>query len=151
MDSLKSLYQDVRSFYKNYEMYFQLLGFSVGFALDVLTVGRIDRMSDNTELLIYLLISGVLIILIRFINNGRIASNKINLVTCKSIFSIVLSFLLGTLFSTYVIYYFKSASISKSGIFFGILVVLYISNEFLKDKFNNIYLLKFKHILILIF
>ena len=50
-------------------------------------------------------------------------------------------FFLGGLFSAYVVFYFKSASFTKTSIFLILLILLLIANEFLKNKLTNTYLL----------
>jgi len=47
-------------------------------------------------------------------------------------FPLALQFFLGGLFSAYVIFYFQSASFTKTSLFLGILVLLLTANEFLE-------------------
>ena len=52
-----------------------------------------------------------------------------------------MQFFLGGLFSAYVIFYFQSASFTKTSLFLGILVLLLAANEFLEKRLRNLYLL----------
>jgi hypothetical protein len=53
----------------------------------------------------------------------------------------IMQFCFGGLFSSYVIFYFKSASFTQTQFFFLLLVGLWIGNEFLKERLQNSVLL----------
>ncbi len=124
--------------------------FSSGIAYDSLTLTRIDRLQDNLLLLIYLLLLGVLIVL-----TGRLgiepAPDREQLATCSPSIRWVLrsrpyypmasQFLLGGLFSAYAIFYSRSATLTGTGIFFALLILLLIANEFLRDRLSSLRLL----------
>ncbi|MDQ7052352.1 MAG: hypothetical protein Q9P14_05475 [candidate division KSB1 bacterium] len=126
-------------FYRRYERFFPILFFLGGFAYDSLTLTRIDQLSDNLILLAYVVLAGGLILLIGLIDTGQIASQRI--LQYAKWYPNALQFLLGGLFSAYVIFYFKSAALSKSLMFVGILVGMLIINEFLHHRLLNITLL----------
>jgi hypothetical protein len=50
-------------------------------------------------------------------------------------------FLLGGLFSAYAVFYSRSATLTSTGIFFALLVVLLVGNEFLRDRLASLRLL----------
>ena len=50
-------------------------------------------------------------------------------------------FLLGGLFSAYAIFYSRSATLTSTAIFFALLVVLLVANEFLRDRLSSLRLL----------
>jgi hypothetical protein len=50
-------------------------------------------------------------------------------------------FLLGGLFSAYAIFYSRSATLTSTAIFFALLIVLLIGNEFLRDRLSSLRLL----------
>ena len=52
----------------------------------------------------------------------------------------MIQFLLGGLFSAYVVFYFQSASFTKTAVFFALLLFLLVINEFLEKKYTNLYL-----------
>lgn len=124
--------------YGKHKKYVPLISFLTGFSWDSLTLYRIDRLSDNLTLLGYLLLLGISIILFNLVEKGVV--NKPLLVQYKEWYPLIIQFLLGGLFSAYVIFYFHSASLSKTALFLMILIVLLIANEFLKDRLSNIYL-----------
>jgi hypothetical protein len=52
-----------------------------------------------------------------------------------------IQFLLGGLFSAYAVYYSRSASLTTTALFFGLLIALLIANEFLHDRVFNLKLM----------
>ncbi len=124
--------------------------FFSGVTYDTLTLTRIDRLQDNLLLLIYLLLLGVLIVLI-----GRLgiepAPDREQLAAlspftrwmlqARPYYAMAVQFLLGGLFSAYAIFYSRSATLTSTAIFFALLVVLLVGNEFLHDRLSNLRLL----------
>lgn len=124
--------------------------FLSGVTYDTLTLTRIDRLQDNLLLLIYLLLLGILIVL-----TGRLGieppPTKEQLATLSPFARWVLrsrpyypmasQFLLGGLFSAYAIFYSRSATLTGTAVFFALLVILLVGNEFLRDRLSNLRLL----------
>ena len=52
-----------------------------------------------------------------------------------------MQFLLGGLFSAYAVFYSRSATLTGTGAFLGLLVLLLMANEFLRDRLLNVRLL----------
>ena len=124
--------------------------FLSGVSYDTLTLTRIDRLQDNLLLLIYLLLLGVLIVL-----TGRLgiepAPDREHLATLSPVarwmlkarpyYPMAVQFLLGSLFSAYAIFYSRSATLTSTAIFFVLLVILLVGNEFLHDRLSSLRLL----------
>jgi hypothetical protein len=124
--------------------------FLSGVTYDTLTLTRIDRLQDNLLLLIYLLLLGVLIVL-----TGRLgiepAPDQKQLAALSPYARWVLQvrpyyphavqFLMGGLFSAYAIFYSQSATLTSTAIFFALLVLLLVGNEFLRDRLSSLRLL----------
>jgi len=120
--------------------------FFSGVAYDTFTLTRIDRLQDNLLLLIYLLLLGVLIVL-----TGRPAPEQEQLASLPSFarwvlrvrpyYPMAVQFLLGGLFSAYAVFYSRSATLTSTAIFFALLVVLLVGNEFLRDRLSSLRLL----------
>lgn len=124
--------------------------FFSGVTYDSLTLTRIDRLQDNLLLLMYLLLLGFLIIL-----TGRLGIEPIPDQTQLKTLSAVprwilqsrpyspmaIQFLFGGLFSAYAIFYSRSATLTSTAVFFGVLVLLLVANEFLRDRLSNLRLL----------
>lgn len=124
--------------------------FLSGVTYDSLTLTRIDRLQDNLLLLIYLLLLGVLIVL-----TGRLgiepAPDREQLASlspfarwvlrARPYYPMAVQFLLGGLFSAYAIFYSRSATLTSSAIFFALLILLLVGNEFLRDRLSSLRLL----------
>jgi hypothetical protein len=126
--------------------------FFAGVSYDTLTLTRIDRLFDNVVLLIYLVILGLLVGL-----TGRTgmttASKTLEEAGAEDAqargfvgrpqryYPMAMQFLLGGLFSAYAIYYSRSASWGPSAVFFALMVVLLVGNEFLRDRLSSFRLL----------
>ena len=124
--------------------------FLSGVTYDTLTLTRIDRLQDNLLLLIYLLLLGVLIVL-----TGRLGieppPDREHLAElspfgrwvlhARPYYPMAVQFLLGGLFSAYAIFYSRSATLTSSAIFFALLILLLVGNEFLRDRLSSLRLL----------
>ncbi|MGQ0811505.1 MAG: DUF2914 domain-containing protein [Nitrospiraceae bacterium] len=124
--------------------------FFSGVGYDTLTLTRIDRLQDNLILLLYLALLGFLIIL-----TGRLGLDRPSqvadglgegptshwLIRARPYYPMGMQFLMGGLFSAYAIFYSRSASLTGTAVFFGVLVAVLIVNEFLRDRLSNLRLL----------
>ncbi|MEK7236305.1 MAG: hypothetical protein AAB242_06775, partial [Nitrospirota bacterium] len=124
--------------------------FLSGVTYDTVTLTRIDRLQDNLLLLIYILLLGVLVVL-----TGRLgiepAPEREQLAAfspfarwvlrARPYYPMAVQFLLGGLFSAYAIFYFRSATLTSSAIFFALLILLLVGNEFLRDRLSSLRLL----------
>jgi hypothetical protein len=114
-----------------------MLSFIAGFSWDTVTLGRIDRLVDNIILLGYILLLAVLIVIHNLVRHGVLRQPFWQNKQAYLVYGI--QFLFGGLFSAYVIYYSQSAAFSKTDIFLFILIVLFIANEFMRERFNSVY------------
>lgn len=128
-----------KKLYERYERFNPFVFFFGGFTWDSVTLKRIDQLLDNLVLLSYLVGFGVLMSITLLVHKNRLNKPFIN--RHAKWFPLILQFFLGGLFSAYVVFYFQSASFTKTSVFLMLLVGLLIANEFLKDKLKNIYLL----------
>jgi len=131
-------FQKAMTFYHRYNKYTPVVFFFGGFTWDSLTLTRIDRLSDNLILLGYLILLGVMIFLVNILELGGVRNSLI--LRYKEWYPLGIQFFLGGLFSSYVVFYFQSASFTKTLLFLGILVLLLIANEFLEKRLTNLYL-----------
>lgn len=128
-----------RAFIQKHERLIPVISFFAGFTWDSITITRIDEVSDNLIIGIYLILLGLLIILTLKSEQNRL--EKPLMIKYSHWYPNGIQFFLGGLFSAYVVFYFKSASFTKTAIFLGLLIILLIGNEFLKSKLTNTYLL----------
>ena len=139
LDNFKHKILDSRAFVQKHQRFLPVFSFFAGFTWDSMTITRIDNVSDNLIIGLYLILLGILIILTLQSDQNRL---KRPLLTKYSHwYPTGIQFFLGGLFSAYVVFYFKSASFTKTALFLGLLVLLLVANEFLKEKLSNTYLL----------
>lgn len=122
--------------------------FFAGVTYDTVTLTRIDRLLDNLILLLYLVLLGALIVLKGRADFGKArdrqagtASASHFVARAEPYYPMAIQFLLGGLFSAYTIFYSQSASLTTTAVFFAVLVVLLVGNEFLHDRLSNLKLL----------
>ncbi|MFC1477538.1 DUF2914 domain-containing protein [candidate division KSB1 bacterium] len=132
------LIQKVKTFpYDRYKKFFPAAAFFSGFTWDSLTLNRIDSVLDNLILAFYLSLLGGMLIVTNLIQREKLS--KPILLKYQNWYPFVMQFLLGGLFSAYVVFYFKSATFTQPGLFLFLLVVLLVANEFIEDRLTNIY------------
>jgi len=131
------------NFTLRYKRFAPVVSFVVGFVYDTLTLTRIDRLSDNLQMLAYLLLSGGALVTLALAEHGRLRHDLI--LKRLDWVQIVFNFCLGGLLSAYAIYYFRSAAFSKSYIFVGVLAAVWLSNEFLPHRFSRLRVLSLMH------
>jgi hypothetical protein len=129
----------IRAFYERNEKYTGLAIFGTGFIWDSFTMTRVDSVIDNIILLFYLVIIGVMIFLTVRRQCGKSPAAWFQKLEPRLLWA--MQFCFGGLFSSYVIFYFKSASFTRTQFFFLILVLLWIGNEFLEERLKNSVLL----------
>lgn len=138
MNSLPLSLERLKELHLRYKKFLPAFFFVAGFIWDSLTLTRIDRLSDNLVLLAYLLGAGLLIIIINLHQSGLL-QNKL-ILRFSQWYPSILQFFFGGLFSSYVIFYFHSATLTKSALFLLVLTALLILNEFWEKKLHNLYL-----------
>ncbi|MBU4479901.1 DUF2914 domain-containing protein [Patescibacteria group bacterium] len=109
------------------ERYLSPLFFISGFILDNLTLTRIDMLFDNLVLFGYLSIATFCIILMNLVKKEG----------AVKYLPLISQFAFGGLFSGYVIFYTKSASLTSSWIFLLILYALFLGNEKFKKYYKK--------------
>lgn len=124
------------AYYEQHKRWLPLVSFIAGFSWDNLTLNRIDRFLDNMIMLLYLLLLGALIVLNHLVDSGRINYEQIS--KRRNLFPVGIQFFFGSLFSSYVVFYFQSASLSENWLFLVFLVILLVVNEFIKDRYDSL-------------
>ncbi|MEO6307884.1 MAG: DUF2914 domain-containing protein [Nitrospiraceae bacterium] len=126
------------------------LFFASGVTYDTVTLTRIDRLLDNLILLLYLVTLGFLIVLTGRLGVAAVEPSVIEpqgssfarfLIKARPYYPKAMQFLLGGLFSAYAVFYSRSATLTGTGVFLGVLVLLLMANEFLRDRLSNMRLL----------
>lgn len=115
-----------------------ILFFIGGFIFDSFTLGRIDRLYDIVVLCLHMTSLTITLYLYNVINDTRWKNSILK--KYEEYFPLAIQFFFGGLSSSYVIYFARSVSLSKTASFFIILVTLFLANEFLKRRIANKYL-----------
>jgi hypothetical protein len=124
--------------------------FFAGVTYDTITLTRIDRLTDNLILLLYISLLGALIVLTGRTELAAAGSPEILPDThavasfvkrARPYYPYAIQFLLGGLFSAYTIFYSQSASLTGTAVFFAVLVALLVANELLRDRLSSLRLL----------
>ncbi len=122
--------------YRRYAKHLPLLAFIAGFLYDSLTLTRIDLVLDNAILFAYTILSGVLLVIWARVEQGRWQPAFFVKHLEWVVFGV--NFLFGSLLSSYVVYYFKSAGVAKSYLFVGLLAALMLANEFFSRRLQTL-------------
>jgi len=77
-NNLHTNYKKGIDFYQRYQKYLPIAAFFGGFTWDSLTMTRIDRLTDNIILFIYLMLAGGGIILLQFSQNNMLKKKLVN-------------------------------------------------------------------------
>jgi hypothetical protein len=125
----------IEALYDKYEKYAGIAIFGIGFIWDSFTMTRVDNPIDNVILLFYLTIIGIMIVVTLRRQCGIEPGKWIRKIEPHFLWA--MQFCFGGLFSSYVIFYFKSASWTRTQFFFLILILLWVGNEFLQHRLGN--------------
>lgn len=113
------------------EPHLPLIAFFGGFVWDSATLSRVDKLSDNLILLGYLLALGALLVVHTWAQRDPEAWPK--LTPKLGWVDWLIQFFFGGLYSAYVVFYFKSASFGRTGLFLVAMLVLMVANEFFAE------------------
>ena len=128
----------LRKFISKHNKYIPVIFFMGGFIFDSLTLGRIDRVYDLTILCLHMTSLTIVLYLYNLADDG--AWENTFLKRYEVYLPLAIQFSFGGLSSAFVIYFSRSVSLSKTIIFFIILLILLFANEILKKRISNKYL-----------
>lgn len=127
-----------KRFLKKHKKYAPVIFFIGGFIWDSLTLDRIDGWYSNTILITYLLCLTICLYIFNLADDERWKGTFLE--RYEDYAPLAVQFFLGGLASAYVIFFFQSVTLTKTLVFFLILLVLLLSNELLKHRISNKYL-----------
>lgn len=140
MKKIIAKYKDskFRMFIMEHKKYAPIFFFIAGFIFDTLTLGRVDRLYDTVVLCLHMTLLTVTIYLYNLADDGKWQNTLLG--RYELYLPLAIQFFFGGLSSAYVIYFFRSVSVSKTVSFFILLLLLLFANEFLKKRIANKYL-----------
>jgi hypothetical protein len=118
----------LKDLHEKYQMYLPAAFFSLGFIIDIFTLGEIDDLS-NILMQAFYLTFGAFVLGIEYL---EITEVHIQNSFLKKIFKYrddIFHFLLGSLLSAFTLFYFKSSSFANSFIFLSLIAALLVLNE----------------------
>jgi len=122
-------------FYKRFEKWISPVGLVYGFIFTSLTLTRVDMWLENFWIVLHLLIAGFGIIALTYFENKAEKSENISF---HFYLTLIIQFAFGGLFSTFFVFYMRSASLGESWLFLLILLILLIGNELWKKHYSRL-------------
>ena len=123
----------LRSWYGKYERPISSLSLIGGFVFDALTLKRVDLFWENLWVVVHLVIVGTCIVLIHAIDKEEGA--EANPSKLHFWLTNIQQFFYGGIWSTFLVFYFRSSDITASWPFLLILALSFWANEALKRNF----------------
>ncbi len=138
IQKLKALIQpdNIKKLYSKYEPYWSPVAMAAGFIFDNLTLRRVDLLAENLVIIIYLAAVLGLIFYLTAYEHGRL--KKELLIKIARISPYALQFFFGGLFSAFLVFYRRSASITSSWPFLLILASMLIDNELFRQRYQRL-------------
>lgn len=140
-----TIYRKAEDKWTRYERHISSFALIAGFVIDSLTLTRIDRLADHLYLISYLLVAGAGIVFVQFYSTGRFR-DRLNadgrtarwLEYAYRFAPIVIQYAFGGLFSGFLVFYSRSASLAASWPFLLIVIALLIGNEFFRERYRRL-------------
>jgi len=125
----------IKSFYSRYEPYLSPIAVMAGFVWDNLTLQRIDLLVENIVIISYLLIALLCILFMNAYDAGRLRGRFFD----KAVVGVpfLLQVVFGGLFSAFLIFYTRSATIAASWPFLLLLLGLLVGNELFRRRYQR--------------
>jgi len=132
------MFKKIFNFIKKYERVYSALGLVSGIILTPFALTRVDQPIENIWIAVHLLIAVFGIIVLNYYDN-RVAKGKSaekNKEVIHFWFTILIQFAYGNLFTTYIVFYFRSAVFSFAWPFLFLIFTLLIGNEIWKKHYH---------------
>ncbi len=122
--------------YERYERPLSSVSLIGGFVFDAITLKRVDMFWENLWVLAHLILAAIGILLLNFYEQKR--GNNLEQTRIHFWLLIVIQFSFGGLLSTFLVFYFRSATLSNSWPFILLLVIAFICNESFKKHYTRL-------------
>src|ERR1700722_700026 len=132
----KTLLSRAQNFYARIEGPFSSLSLIAGFVFDAVTLTRVDEFWENFWVVGHLAIVTVCALLIHLIENE--AGNEENPAKLHFWLVNIMQFFFGGIFSTFLVFYFRSGTIVSSWPFLLLLAIAFIANERFKRHYARL-------------
>jgi hypothetical protein len=129
-------FSQIRNWYARWERPLSSISLVGGFVFDALTLKRVDLFWENFWVVAHLLIVAICIVWIN--REEKSVDNEKNPAKIHFWLVNILQFFFGGLLSTFLVFYFRSGSISASWPFLLILAAAFIANESFKKHYTRL-------------
>ena len=145
-------WERIRGFYSRYERHISSTALVGGFLFDIFTLTRVDEFLENFWIMGHLLVAAAGIIALNLYEKSKTGEEKQGAEPVKlsdmtigkkpDTFHILLIIAIqaafGGLMSTFLVFYFRSATFSAAWPFLLILIVAFVCNELLKHRYSRL-------------
>lgn len=121
----------LHKWYERNERLFSSISLVAGFIFDIVTLKRVDLFWENVWIIAHLAVAAIGIVVLNLFKKRSQSAIHFYLI-------ILIQFAFGGLFSTFLVFYFRSATLATSWPFILFLVVVFISNEVLKKQYLRV-------------
>jgi hypothetical protein len=134
------LFSHIQNWYTRYERPLSSVSLIGGFIWNVFVLKRVDLFLENFWIVVHLVVAGVCIILINRLENKMQRPGRVREEPSTLHFWLVtiLQFMFGGLLSTYLVFYFRSTTLSVTWPFLLILATAFMLNERVKKHYNKV-------------
>lgn len=129
-------FQRIKILFRRYERHISSASLAFGFIIDNLTLQRIDLLFENLLLLSYITIAGVSIIVYNLHKAGKLRGKIIDHVGL--FIPVIIQFAFGGLFSGFIVFYSRSASLLTSWPFLFVLVGILVTGELVRGFYKKL-------------
>lgn len=133
---MRALLGRAKTFFEKHERLLSAGALLFGFIVDSLTLRRIDLLAENIVLISYILVVALCIVVLAF-EETHAPSNRLFLWSA-AVAPFVMQAVFGGLFSAFVIFYSRSASLSASWPFMLFLVGMLVGNEAFRPHYKKL-------------
>ena len=137
---LKKIIKNLFKLFEKYLDYLSSIGLVFGLIVTPLVLTRVDNFIESFWVIIHILIAVLGIFVLNYLEN-RINKGKIDAKHRDIIYFwliLVIQFAFGNLFSTYIVFYFRSATLFLSWPFILIIAILLLGNEVWKKHYSRL-------------
>jgi hypothetical protein len=136
MPTKKSILERTRKFYARIERPFSSISLVAGFVFDAITLTRVDQFWENFWVVAHLAIVTICAVIINLIDNTD--HDELNPEKLHFWLVNVMQFFFGGIFSTFLVFYFRSGTFITDWPFLAILAAAFIANERLKHHYARL-------------
>ncbi|HBM45448.1 TPA: hypothetical protein DDZ75_00490 [Patescibacteria group bacterium] len=129
-------WQKIKEFFIRHEDHLSSSSLVLGFLFDIFVLTRIDMPEENLWIISHLVVAVIGILILNFYENKDIRRGEVDNLHYWLV--IMIQFAFGGLLSTFLVFYFRSATISASWPFLLLLAISFAYNEILKQHYSRL-------------